>query len=111
MGRRATLVRISVLMVEFTSLPLIVLASIYLLSGYQMLNPEIRMIPEPRKIHTDKILRALTIVLTYLHTLGGIIIVVERRLREEPLRRVIRAAMTAALTVLLIFLLLVETTL
>lgn len=111
MSRRATLVRVSMLMVEFTSLPLIVLASIYLLSGYQMLNPEIRVIPEPRKIHTDKILRALTIVLTYLHTLGGIIIVVERRLREESQRRVIGTAMITALTTLLILLLLVEATL
>ncbi|MEM2112426.1 MAG: hypothetical protein QXX08_11215 [Candidatus Bathyarchaeia archaeon] len=105
---RATLVKLSLLIVEFTSLPLLVLASIYLLSGYQMLTPEVRIIPEPRKIHTDRFLRILTIFLAYLHTFGGIILVVERCLRKENQKKIIGVAMTIVITMLLIVFLVIE---
>lgn len=108
MVKRAILVKLSLLMVEFTSIPLTVVASIYLLSGYQMLNPEVRIISEPRRIHTDRFLRILTILLTYLHTFGGIVFIAERRLRRETLRKMIEAAMTAAITMLLIIFLVIE---
>ncbi|MBS7607249.1 MAG: hypothetical protein QW502_04965 [Candidatus Bathyarchaeia archaeon] len=108
MIKRAMLMRLSLLIVELTSLPLIVLASIYMLSGYQLLNPEVRIIPEPRRIHTDRFLRILTIFLAYLHAFGGAIIVAERRLRKETLRKIIEAAMITAITVLLIALLIIE---
>lgn len=111
MGGRARLVRLSMLMVEVTSLPLILLASIYLLSGYQMLNPEMKIIPEPRKIHADKSLRIISILLAYLHVLGGTTIVVERRLRKEKLRKTIETLLIAVTTMLLITFLAIETTL
>lgn len=111
MIKRAMLIRLFLLIVEFTSLPLIVLASIYLLSGYQMLIPELQIIPESRKIHTDKFLRILTIILTYLHALGGIIITVERRLRKEILKNIVRTALITAITFLLLIFLMIEATL
>ncbi|MEM2341021.1 MAG: hypothetical protein QXX94_03385 [Candidatus Bathyarchaeia archaeon] len=111
MSRRAALIRLSLLIIEFTSLPLLMLASIYLLSGYQMLVPELRIIPESRKIHTDRFLRILTILLTYLHALGGIIIVVERRLRKEVLKNIIRTALITTITFLLLIFLMIEATL
>ncbi|MEM1606820.1 MAG: hypothetical protein QW341_03165 [Candidatus Bathyarchaeia archaeon] len=110
MGLRAALLRISMLAVELTSLPLIMLASIYLLSGYQMLNPEIKAIPEPRKIHTDKFLRALTIFLAYLHTLGGVIIIAERRLKGN-VKKTVELLASSLIILLLIIFLLVEATL
>ncbi|MEM2248891.1 MAG: hypothetical protein QXJ46_05190 [Candidatus Bathyarchaeia archaeon] len=105
------LVKTSLLMIELTSLPLIVLASIYLLSGYQMLAPELRIIPEPRKIHTDKFLRILTIFLMYLHASGGIIVIIERRLRKDVLRDIARTALIVVITLLLIIFLMIEATL
>ncbi|MBS7624893.1 hypothetical protein KEJ29_04870 [Candidatus Bathyarchaeota archaeon] len=106
--KRATLVKLSLLIVEFTSLPLMVLASIYLFSGYQMLNPEVKVIPEPRRIHMDRFLRILAIFLMYLHALGGIIIVAERRFRREAKRKMIEAALIMAITMLLIAFLIIE---
>ncbi|MCX8171392.1 MAG: hypothetical protein N3E47_05415 [Candidatus Bathyarchaeota archaeon] len=111
MVSRVMLVRLSLLMVELTSLPLIVIASIYLLSGYQMLTADVRVIPEPRRIHTDKSLRILAIFLAYLHALGGAVTVVERRLRDKTLKAIFEVAAFVIATSLLIFLLTLEATL
>ncbi|MCS7114949.1 MAG: hypothetical protein RMJ15_07385 [Nitrososphaerota archaeon] len=111
MVKRATFVRLSLLIVEFTSIPLLVLASIYLISGYQMLAPQVRIIPEPRKIHVDSLLRVLTIFLAYLHILGGIIVVVERRLRKEVLKKIIETVAVIVITSLLTFFLIIEASL
>lgn len=109
MVRKATLLKICLLMVEVTSIPLIVLALIYVLSGYQMLAPVIRIIPEPRRIHTDKFLRILTIFLAYLHALGGIVIMAERRIKEETLRKIAEIVAIVVLTTMLVTSLAIET--
>ncbi|MCS7113160.1 MAG: hypothetical protein RMJ00_04980 [Nitrososphaerota archaeon] len=109
MVRRATLVKLSLLIVESTSLPIAILASVYLLSGYQMLIPDVRLIPEPRRIHTDRFLRILTILLVYLHTVGGAILIAERRLRRrEVLKKLIETLAVTMVTILLIALLTIE---
>lgn len=110
MIKKAMLMKILLLIVEFTSIPLIVLGSIYLLSGYQMLNPEVRIIPEPRRIHTDRFLRVLSIFLAYLHALGGVVIMIERRLRKDALRKITEIAAIALLTALLLISLIIEIT-
>lgn len=108
MIERVTLMKILLLMVEFTSILLIVLGSIYLLSGYQLLNPELRIIPEPRRIHSDRFLRLLTITLTYLHALGGIMIMIKRRLRRGVLRKAVEITTIVVLTALLFILFIIE---
>ena len=110
MIKRATLMKIFLLMVEFTSIPLIVLGSIYLLSGYQLLNPELRIIPEPRRIHSDRFLRLLTITLAYLHALGGVIIIIGRRLKRDISRKIAEIAVVV-LTALLLSSFIIEATL
>lgn len=108
MVKKATLVRLSLLIVEFTSLPLVVLALMYLLSGYQMLTVDVKIIPEPRRIHTDRFLRTLTILLAYLHTLCGAIIVIERRIKIGVLRMAVEVAVIVVLSLLLVFFLALE---
>lgn len=110
MIKRATILRISLLIVEITSIPLIILAAVYLISGYQMLALEVRVIPEPRRVHVDKFLRILTVLLAYLHAVCGMIIIAERRIRTEIIRRIAEAAAIIILTALLIFSLTVEAT-
>lgn len=102
MIKRATLMKTFLLMVKFTSIPLIVLGSIYLLSGYHLLNPELRIMPEPRRIHSDRFLRLLTITLAYLHALGGIIIIIRRRLRRDISRKIAEITAVVILTALLL---------
>jgi len=108
MVKRITLMKISLLIIEFTSLPLLLLASIYLLSGYQMLNPNIRIIPESRRIHVDKFLRILAIILVCLHSIGGLIFLVERSIRRDMLRKIMDAAIIVGLILLMLFFLLME---
>ncbi|MEM2272610.1 MAG: hypothetical protein QXX56_00130 [Candidatus Bathyarchaeia archaeon] len=109
MVKRSTLMKLSLLMVEFTSIPLVVLASVYLLTGYQMLVPDLRILPEPMRIHVDRFLRVLAIFLAYIHALGGIIIMAERRLRRELQRKIAEISAIIVLTTLLIISLITET--
>lgn len=109
MVKRSTLLRLSLLIVELSSIPLVVLASVYLFSGYQMLAPEVKIIPEPRRIHVDRLLRILTVSLAYLHALAGIIIMAERRIRREILRKIVEIFAAAILTALLLSSLIIET--
>jgi hypothetical protein len=94
-------------MVEVTSPPLILLATIYLLSGYQMLIPTLKILPESRRIHIDNLLRLLTIMLAYIHTVGGSIFIIERRMKREFMRKVAEISVVATvITLMLLFLML-----
>ncbi|MEM0049300.1 MAG: hypothetical protein QW424_04935 [Candidatus Bathyarchaeia archaeon] len=108
MVKRSTLLKLSILIVELSSIPLVVLASIYLFSGYQMLAPEVKIIPEPRRIHVDRLLRILTVSLAYLHALAGIIIMAERRIKKEILRKIVEISAAVILTILLLSSLIIE---
>jgi succinate dehydrogenase hydrophobic anchor subunit len=81
--------RLALAIVEVTSIPLLILIILYVLSGYQMLYPYIRLIPASRAIHTDPLLRVIFVVLVYLHSLAGLIIIIERRLRLKMLKTVL----------------------
>ncbi|MEM0027849.1 MAG: hypothetical protein QXD38_08000 [Ignisphaera sp.] len=93
--------RIALAIVEVTSIPLLVLTAIYILSGYQMLYPQIRLIPAARTLHTDKFLRILFVVLVYLHGLTGTIILCERRIRNALIRNIIEYIAIIGLSILL----------
>ncbi|MDK6027892.1 hypothetical protein QPL79_00735 [Ignisphaera sp. 4213-co] len=93
--------RIALAIVEATSLPLLTLVVLYTLSGYQMLYPQIRLLPAARAIHTDFSLRILFIVLAYLHSVSGLIIVIERRIKLKTLKTILEYI---AITILSLFL-------
>lgn len=108
MIKRATLVKLAILMVEVTAPPLFLLASIYLLSGYQMLVPTVKILPESRRIHTDRLLRLLTITLAYIHTLGGSIFVIERRMKKDVLKKLTEVFAVVTATALMFLFLILE---
>ncbi|MBS7604803.1 MAG: hypothetical protein QXR84_00985 [Candidatus Bathyarchaeia archaeon] len=73
-----------------------------------MLAPEVKIIPEPRRIHVDRLLRILTVSLAYLHALAGIIIMAERRIKKEILRKIVEISAAVILTILLLSSLIIE---
>lgn len=79
------LLRIALLLVEATSIPLLVLLLLYLLTGYQMLVPGFRVFENPRLLHTDRVLRVLTVALALLHSYGGLLLLISRRARKLAL--------------------------
>jgi hypothetical protein len=80
------LLRAALLMVEATSIPLIVLGFLYLVTGYQLLNPGIQLIPRPRVIHTDAVLRITLVAVSILHGYGGLLLLIARLARSNLLR-------------------------
>jgi hypothetical protein len=106
--KRADFIKLAILMVEVTSPPLILLATIYLLSGYQMLIPTVKILPEPRRIHTDSLLRLLTVMLAYFHTIGGSIFIIERRMKRGALKKAAEIFVFAAVTTLTLLFLMLE---
>lgn len=80
------LLRYALIIVEVTSIPLIVVGLIYLLTGYQMLEPSIEIFMRPRALHTDVLLRVATIALGTLHAYGGLLLLIARRVRKPRTR-------------------------
>jgi MFS superfamily sulfate permease-like transporter len=81
---------VALVLAEATSIPLLLLAALYILTGYQMLYPdELRLFPNPAALHTDKVLRIATTVLAMLHSSAGIVLLCERRIRNRLAREVI----------------------
>ncbi|MEM1582151.1 MAG: hypothetical protein QXK89_06545 [Candidatus Bathyarchaeia archaeon] len=76
-----------------------------------MLNPEIKAIYEPRKIHVDRFLRILAIILVYLHAMGGLIFLIERGIKGDASRKLMEVTAITGLTILILVFLLVEITL
>lgn len=91
------LLRIMLLLVEITSLPLLVLCLLYSLTGYQMLIPRLRLIPRARLVHTDQVLRVLLLTLALIHGYSGLILLCERRIRNSTLRKIVELAITLLL--------------
>lgn len=107
----ARTLRLALAIVEATSIPLIVLLSLYILSGYQMLNPGLYIMPAARTVHTDRILRVVFLALVYLHSLTGLIIMCERRIRRRLLRSAVEYIAIAALSIFIAVSLAIELTL
>ncbi|MFZ8782696.1 MAG: hypothetical protein ACO2OR_01750 [Desulfurococcaceae archaeon] len=94
---RPRLLRVLLTLVETTSLPLLVVCLLYLLTGYQMLIPGLKLIPRARELHTDRVLRSLLLILGLVHGYSGLIILSERRIRNNTIRTIVEAVATALL--------------
>jgi hypothetical protein len=93
--------RLALIIVEVSSIPLLLLTVLYVLSGYQLLYPYIRLIPASRAIHVDLLLRILFIILTYLHSLAGLVILLERRVKLKILKLVLEYIVIIGLSLFL----------
>ncbi|MEZ0394140.1 MAG: hypothetical protein ABWK00_03740 [Desulfurococcaceae archaeon] len=83
--------------VEATSLPLLVLAAIFALTGYQLVHPSIALFPRASAIHGDPLLRTSLIVLGSLHAASGLVLICERRIRRRLLRDFLELASVATI--------------
>lgn len=79
---RPRLLRFMLFIIEMTSLPLLIVSLLYLITGYQMLNPYIRIFPAPRTIHSDQFLRIIALTLTAMHSYSGLVLLIARRFRR-----------------------------
>lgn len=79
----------ALILIEFTSIPLLLLGLIYFLTGYQMLLVTIHIFPNARIVHTDRFLRVLTLILAVVHSYSGILIITARRVRSILLKKFI----------------------
>ncbi|MEM1645648.1 MAG: hypothetical protein QXL96_07250 [Ignisphaera sp.] len=93
--------RIALAIVEASSLPLLILIVLYTLTGYQMLYPSAYFFPASRALHVDPLLRVIFVVLVYLHSLAGLIIVVERRVRYRLIKKALEYIVIAGLSAFL----------
>ena len=83
------LLRIAWLLIEITAPSLFVLALIYLLTGYQMLNPRVAIIPRARLLHTDPVLRVAATALFLAHSYGGLILTISKYVKKRRLRELL----------------------
>ncbi|MEM1542055.1 MAG: hypothetical protein QW101_04785 [Ignisphaera sp.] len=93
--------RLALAIVETTSIPLIILTALYILSGYQLLYPQVYFMPSARIIHIDLYLRLVFLILVYLHSLAGIIIICERRLSNKLFKNILEYTAIALLSILI----------
>lgn len=105
---RPRLLKVLLTLVEITSLPLLVICLLYLLTGYQMLIPGLKLIPRARELHTDRVLRLLFLILVLVHGYSGLIIVSERRIRNNTIRTIIEVAVTILLVGLAVLFVILE---
>ena len=110
--RRSTfkpaILKLSLTLVESTSIPLIVLMLLYLLTGYEMLVLSRILIPNARAIHTDRVLRLILVALVLIHGYFGTLILCERRIRNNLARPIIEFLITVALIFLVALIVLYE---
>lgn len=95
------LLRFALAIVEASSIPLLILIILYTLSGYQMLYPQVRLLPVARAIHVDLLLRMLFIILVYLHSLSGFVIIIERRIRLRTVKTFLEYIVLGGLSLIL----------
>lgn len=84
-------------LVEVTGPALSAVMLVYLLTGYQMLAPDLGLIPRASLVHTDSILRALAIALGLAHSYAGLLLICERRIRSSALRKLAELVVTVLL--------------
>jgi len=85
------------LILEASSIPLLFIITILILSGYGILYPsQIKMLTGglmterlAYKIHTDKIIRLLTLILLFIHGYTGLLILIEKYIRTRLLKNVL----------------------
>ena len=108
--------KVSLLLVELTSIPLLILMSIYIITAYGMLNPgfiglvtSLNYVTSLR-IHTDGFLRIFCVVLTMTHTYGGLVLLITRRIKNRKIAGIIIALMTLIIATLTAICLIAEAT-
>lgn len=104
---RARSVYLWLKVVEATSIPLAVLMSLYILSAYGLILPELSgylglTYRTSQYIHTHPLLRYLTTILAALHTFGGVMILVRRYIRRDIILAIIIEAVVAGYLVLIV---------
>jgi succinate dehydrogenase hydrophobic anchor subunit len=104
-----TKARIALVIVEVTSIPLLLLSAIYVITGYQLVYPDkIWLFPSPRAIHADKVLRVATIALGALHGVAGVVLLCERKIRNKFTRSAVELVVLIIIAVLFIMLLIAD---
>jgi len=93
--------KLALLIVETSSIPLYVVITAYILTGYQILFKEVRLIPKAEVIHADPLLRTSLIILTYLHSISGLNILINRRVKNKALKTLLEYIALIATTTLL----------
>ncbi|MEM4848958.1 MAG: hypothetical protein QXM55_04910, partial [Ignisphaera sp.] len=63
--------------------------------------PSAYFFPASRALHVDPLLRVIFVVLVYLHSLAGLIIVVERRVRYRLIKKALEYIVIAGLSAFL----------
>lgn len=101
------LLRYSLLIVEMTSIPLLLLTLIYIITGYQMLTPLI-VFARPRALHVDRLLRVLFVYLSLAHSYAGLIIMTTRKIRSKKALNFLLITLAAILTYFLAIFTLIE---
>ncbi len=94
--------KLALLIVEATSIPLYVVITIYILTGYQLLFKYVKLIPNARAIHTDPLLRTSLVILTYLHSISGLYILINRRVRNKALKTLLEYVVLIVTATLLV---------
>jgi len=111
-----TFLKISLLLVELTSIPLFILISLYMITAYGMLNPKfIGLITglnyvTSLRIHTDTLLRMSCVILTMTHSYGGLTLLVTRRVRNRKIASTIITLVTLIIVTLASIYLIAEAT-
>ncbi|MEM0000148.1 MAG: hypothetical protein QXH02_03605 [Desulfurococcaceae archaeon] len=82
----ARTLKCALLLVELTSIPLLVLGLVYLVTGYQLLVPGIRLVPHARLVHSDRALRVILIAFSTIHGYAGSLILLHRRVKSKQVR-------------------------
>lgn len=100
------LLRVAMALTEATSIPLLVVGLVYLITGYQMLNPAIVIFPNPRLIHADRLLRIILITLSMIHGYAGLCLMIARRARRVS--SVLVPLLTLILLILVLFFTMLE---
>jgi len=85
------------LILEASSIPLLLLITILILSGYGILYPsQIKLLTGELmteklayRIHTDGVIRLLTLILAFIHGYTGLLILIEKYVRTRLLKNVL----------------------
>ena len=91
--------RLYIVLVEVTSLPLAILIAMYILTGYGLISEAMRPLGLTRalsaSLHTSPVLRVLLVALTALHGYTGLVVLAYRKVRAEGVREVLEILLLA----------------
>ncbi|MCS7104756.1 MAG: hypothetical protein NZ954_04245 [Thermofilaceae archaeon] len=98
--------RIYLKLVEITSIPLTVLLLIYILSGYGMVSPSLRILgfnyAFSARLHTSPWLRLSIVVLTVLHGHSGLAVLARKKIRSITAWRLVETGLAVLTCIFLL---------